>query len=99
MTNPVPERRWSIQGAVVGGVTGAVAYFLSCRWLQHVLMEEGAKYNLTHPNPEADRLLAFAAGVGALGLVVGAISGARASPAIAAGMGAALGTILPGLGG
>ena len=98
MTNPTPVSRWSIQGSIVGGIIGAVPYFLSCRWVQGVLSDENLKHNLTHPNPNADMLFGYAVGVGLVGLVIGGAAGVRANPAKAAGIGAALSAILPSLG-
>ncbi len=98
MTNTTPVSRWSIQGGIVGGIIGAVAYFLSCRWVQSVLSDENLKHNLTHPNPNADMLLVYAVGVGLVGLVIGGVAGVRANPAKAAGIGAVLSAILPSLG-
>src|SRR3954462_5093347 len=92
------EGRWSVAGAVVGGVVAAPAYFMCCRWTQNVLSDEALAHNLALSPRDAERLLGFAAGGAVCGLVVGAVAGARASPAKAAGVGAALATILLGLG-
>ena len=98
MTNPRPVSRWSMQGGIVGGIIGFVSYFLSCRWVQGVLSDENLKHNLTHPNPSSDSLLGYSLCVGLVGLAIGGIAGARANPAKAAGIGAALSVVLPSLG-
>src|SRR4051812_19134822 len=88
MTTQPLEGRWSLAGAVVGGIVAAPAYFVCCRWTQGVLSDEAVAHNLVHSPRDADRFVAFAAGVAVCGLIVGAVAGARASPAKAAGIGA-----------
>jgi hypothetical protein len=97
MNAQVAGKRWWIQGALVGGIVGAIAYYFCCRWVQRVLAEESAKHNLAHRGPDSDTLLFYAVGLAILGFVTGAISGACSGPLKAAGVGAGLG-ILPAFG-
>jgi hypothetical protein len=90
--NTITFMERKVCASLAGGVAAAAGYFISCRWVEGVLSDENTNRNVANPPGESE-LVAYALGMAMFGFAVGMTSGAFTKPWIAAGTGAALGSL------